>query len=115
MANAIYEVGQPTDRGTTGSWGAASVDAASAVAEWFPDKEKSIAVGGIDTESLAGFGPPAMMANDNDLIRSPPIGFCVFCRPVQINRKFFKAQPSPAKENQRKKLGFPWIRFACRN
>jgi hypothetical protein len=23
---------------------------------------------GIDTESLAGFGPPAMMANDNDLI-----------------------------------------------
>jgi transposase len=28
---------------------------------------------GIDTESLAGFGPAAMMANDNDLIRSPPI------------------------------------------
>ena len=28
---------------------------------------------GIDTERVAGFGPPAMMANDNDLIRSPPI------------------------------------------
>jgi hypothetical protein len=28
---------------------------------------------GIDTETLAGFGLAAMMANDNDLIRSPPI------------------------------------------
>ena len=28
---------------------------------------------GIDTETLACFGPPAMMANDNGLIRSPPI------------------------------------------
>jgi hypothetical protein len=31
------------------------------------------ALHGIDTETLAGFGPAAMMANDNDLIRSPPI------------------------------------------
>ena len=30
MANAIYEVGQPTDRGATGSWAAALVDAARA-------------------------------------------------------------------------------------
>src|SRR5271166_154659 len=30
MANAIYEVGQPTNRGATGSWGAALVDAARA-------------------------------------------------------------------------------------
>ena len=30
MANAIYEVGQPTVRGATGSWGAALVDAARA-------------------------------------------------------------------------------------
>jgi hypothetical protein len=29
--------------------------------------------GGIDTETLAGIGLAAMMANDNDLIRSPPI------------------------------------------
>jgi hypothetical protein len=28
---------------------------------------------GIDTGTLAGFGPAAMMANDNDLIRSSPI------------------------------------------
>jgi hypothetical protein len=28
---------------------------------------------GTDTGTLAGFGPAAMMANDNDLIRSPPI------------------------------------------
>jgi hypothetical protein len=28
---------------------------------------------GIDTETLASFGLAAMMANDNDLIRSPPI------------------------------------------
>jgi hypothetical protein len=28
---------------------------------------------GVDTETLAGFGLAAMMANDNDLIRSPPI------------------------------------------
>jgi transposase-like protein len=28
---------------------------------------------GIDMETLAGFGPAVMMANDNDLIRSPPI------------------------------------------
>src|ERR1700751_4613199 len=27
---------------------------------------------GIDTETLAGFALPGMMANDNDLIRSPP-------------------------------------------
>jgi transposase-like protein len=27
---------------------------------------------GIDTETLASFGLAAMMANDNDLIRSPP-------------------------------------------
>ncbi len=46
MANAIYEVGNPRGRGATGSWGAALVGCrASAVAEWFPDKEKSIAVG----------------------------------------------------------------------
>jgi SAM domain (Sterile alpha motif) len=30
-------------------------------------------VKGIDTETLAGFGPAAMTANDNDLVRSPPI------------------------------------------
>jgi hypothetical protein len=28
---------------------------------------------GIYTETLADFGPAAMMANANDLIRSPPI------------------------------------------
>ena len=28
---------------------------------------------GIDTGTLAGFGPAAMMANDNNLIRSSPI------------------------------------------
>jgi hypothetical protein len=28
---------------------------------------------GIDTGTLAGFGPAFMVANDNDLIRSPPI------------------------------------------
>jgi hypothetical protein len=31
-----------------------------------------ICSGEIDTGTLAGFGPAAMMANDNDLIRSSP-------------------------------------------